>query len=465
MVLQRDRAVPIWGQASPGEQVRVEFDGQKLTTKAGADGRWSVELAPLKVAKPRRLVVTAKNRVILKDVLVGEVWLCSGQSNMAWPLPRAKNAKAEIAAARHPQIRLFQVQRLVSKAPIHKPKGGTWRVCTPKHAPRFSAVAYFFGRHLHQQLDVPIGLVQSAVSGTPAEAWTSTAGLDDPALSSIRARWRKIDGDHARWREASAKAKEAGNEPPKPPRGRNPMNAHRASGLYNGMIAPLLPFAIRGAIWYQGETNVGRAYQYRKLFPAMIRDWRQAFRQQDMVFLWVQLAPFRYGRHDPRACAELWEAQSMALSLPHTGMAVALDLGNPKNIHPKNKQDVGRRLGLCAEALVYGRDVQYSGPVPGKLRVDGGKAVLSFDHVGKGLTARDGTLVGFQIAGKDQTFHPATAVLRGDTVVVTSDAVPTPVAVRYAWHDTATASLYNKDGLPASAFRTDDWPGVTQPKR
>jgi sialate O-acetylesterase len=472
MVLQRDQQVPVWGEAAPGEQVTVEFAGQKLTTKAGADGRWSVALAPLKVGKPRRLVVTASNRLVLEDVLVGEVWLCSGQSNMAWPLPRARNAKAEIAAASHPQIRLFQVPRLVSKVPVDRPKGGTWRVCSPEHARSFSAVAYFFGRHLHQQLDVPIGLVQSAVGGTPAEAWTSSKGLDDPEFASIRARWQKADADFPRfqqklkaWQEAAAKAKQAGEKPPPRPRGTNPMRTHRASGLYNGMIAPLLPFAIRGAIWYQGEANVGRAYQYRKLFPAMIRDWRRAFAQPDLPFFWVQLAPFRYGRHDRRACAELWEAQSMALSLPHTGMAVALDLGNPRNIHPANKQDVGRRLGLCAEALVYGRDVQYSGPVFAKLRVDGGKAVLLFDQVGKGLMAKDGTLEGFQVAGKDKTFHPGTAVVHGDTVVVTSDAVARPLAVRYAWHDTATASLYNKDGLPASPFRTDDWPGVTVGKR
>jgi len=462
MVLQRDLKVPIWGQAAPGEQVTVEFAGQKLTTRANGSGRWLVELAPLKVGKPRRLVVATTKKVAFEDVLVGEVWLCSGQSNMAWPLSRANNPKVEIAAATLPRLRLFKVGQQVAKEPVTRPKGGTWQACTPEHAGGFSAVAYFFGRHLHQRLDVPIGLIQSAVGGTPAEAWTSAQGLAAPEFQSIRARWQKIDDDHARWREASANAKAAGTEPPKPlRRGRNPMQTHRASGLYNGMIAPLLPFAIRGVIWYQGEANVGRGYQYRKLFPAMIQDWRRAVGQEDLPFLWVQLAPFRYGRRDPKACAELWEAQSMTLSLPHTAQAVALDLGNPKNIHPRNKQEVGRRLGLCAEGLVYGRKVAWSGPVFSKLRVNGGKAVLSFDQVHQGLLAKDGTLTGFQLAGKDRTFHPATATVRGDTVVVESDAVPRPMAVRYAWHDTATASLYNKDGLPASAFRTDDWPGVT----
>lgn len=229
------------------------------------------------------------------------------------------------------------------------------------------------------------------------------------------------------------------------------------------MIAPLLPFRIRGVIWYQGEANVSRAHEYRKLFPALIRDWRRAFGQQDLPFLWVQLAPFRYGRQDPKACAELWEAQSMALSLPKTAQAVALDLGDPKDIHPRNKQDVGRRLGLCAEGVVYGRDVVWSGPVFKKLRVEGSKAILEFDHVHGGLVAGEG----FEIAGTDRVFHAGSAAVHGDTVVVESNKVSKPAAVRYAWHDTdtATATLYNKEGLPASPFRTDDWPGVTKPNR
>jgi len=460
MVLQQGQQVPIWGTASPGEQVHVEFAGQKLTTKADASGLWSVELAPLKIGKPRSLVIEATNRIVLEDILVGEVWLCSGQSNMEWPLSRAKDGSAEVAAATFPSMRLFHVGRNVCKEPVQKPKSGAWQVCTPKNAGSFSAVGYFFGRHLHQCLDVPIGLIQSAYGGTPAEAWTSSRALAAPEFASICARWQRIDSDHAKWRAATAKAKAAGKEPPRPPRWRNPLHPHRASGLYNGMVAPLLPFKIRGVIWYQGEANVGRAHEYRKLFPAMIRDWRRAFGQEDLPFLWVQLAPFRYGRCDRKACAELWEAQSMTLSLPHTAQAVALDLGNPKDIHPRNKQEVGRRLGLCAEGLVYGREVIWSGPVFKKLGLQGGKAILEFDHVHGGLVAGDG----FEIAGKDRVFHPATAKVRGDTVVVQSEAVASPVAVRYAWHDTATASLYNKAGLPASPFRTDDWPGVTEPE-
>jgi len=310
---------------------------------------------------------------------------------------------------------------------------GDWAVCSPDTVLNFSAVGYFFGRELHNELNVPIGLINTSWGGTVCEAWTSEEALKEGGFDTILKR--------------SKGAKQGPNN---------------ASVLYNAMLAPLIPYGIRGAIWYQGESNRGRAYQYRELFPTMIRDWRERWGSGNFPFLFVQLAPFNYGNPDDPACAELREAQTMTLSLPNTGMAVTTDIGNVKDIHPKNKQEVGRRLALWALANSYDKDLVYSGPLYKSMKVEGGKARITFDHTGGGLKSLDGKpLTEFAIAGEDKQFVPAQAKIEGDSVVVFSDEVDKPVAVRFGWRNAAEPNLANEEGLPASPFRTDDFKGVT----
>jgi sialate O-acetylesterase len=449
MVLQRGQPLPIWGWADKGEEVTVSIAGQTQTAKAGDDGRWKVVLAKLDVGQPLEMTVkgSSGSAVTLKNILVGEVWVASGQSNMEMGIGECKNGKAEIAAANYPQIRLFMVTNVKVPQPASDVKG-TWKPCSPKNVASdgwagFSGAAYYFGRQLHKELGVPVGLIDTTWGGTPAEFWTSRKALE--AIPSLK----------------------------------HMAGAGENSTLYNGMIAPLIPYAIRGAIWYQGEGNVGRAYEYRTLFPAMIANWRADWGQGDFPFGFVQIAPFAgysqdWGSH-PAACAELWEAQTMTLKTsPNTGMAVTVDIADedlihPKNkdyrgIHPLNKQDVGRRLALWALAKVYGRDIVFSGPIYKSMAVEGNNIRLRFEHGGGGLIARDGKpLTHFTIAAADQKFVPAVAEIDGDSIVVHSDKVAQPVAVRFAWKDDATPNLSNKEGLPASPFRTDTWKGVTEP--
>ena len=438
LVVQRGQPVPVWGWANPGETVVVEFAGQTVGTQTGDDGRWKVELTACKVGPPSDLTVKGSSgeAVALKDVLVGDVWLCSGQSNMQWTFNAGQgvmNNDAEVAAANYPDVRMFTVARTAAPKPSADVKG-EWLPITPANlrvggTDGASALAYFFGRELHQRLGVPIGLVNASVGGTAAERWTSRTALEaHPSLRSL--------------------ADEDG-----------------ASTLYNGMIAPLIPYAIRGAIWYQGEDNTARAYQYRTLFPAMIAQWRADWGQGDLPFGFVQLAPCRYKPLAPECCAELREAQTMTLqSTPNTGMAVTMDVGDVNNIHPKNKQEVGRRLALWAMAKVYGRRIEYSGPIYRSMAVDGDRIRVEFTHVGDGLVSSDGKpLSNFTIAGEDRQFVPAAAEVDGRSIVVHSDQVAKPIAVRYAWRDDATPNLANRDGLPASPFRTDAWKGVTEP--
>jgi sialate O-acetylesterase len=379
------------------------------------------------------MTVQGANKIVLDDVLVGEVWICSGQSNMQWSVNRAANAEEEVAAANYPKIRLFTVTRKVAEEPAEDCEG-SWAACSPESVPGFSAVAYFFGRTLFRKLNVPVGLVNTSWGGTIAEAWTSDEGLrGEPDFEPIL--------------ERAAEFK------PKVP--------NQASVLFNAMIQPLVPLGIRGAIWYQGESNVTRAEQYQKLFPAMIRDWRKQWGQGDFPFLFVQLAPFRYKRNDPAACAELREAQRLALSLASTGMAVTTDIGNTTNIHPTNKQEVGRRLALWALAKTYGKACCYSGPLYKSMAVEGGKVRVSFEHACGGLVAKGGALTDFTIAGADGRFVSAVATIDGETVVVHSDELAKPVAVRFGWRDDAEPNLFNGEGLPASPFRTDDFELVT----
>jgi sialate O-acetylesterase len=444
MVLQQGVKARIWGTADPGEQVTVSLGGQQEATRANAHGRWQVMLRPMPAGGPFEMTVSGHNTVTVRNVLVGEVWVCSGQSNMAWTVALSANPLQESEDARYAQIRLFAVKMRAAPDP-ERDVVGKWAACSPKTVPGFSAVAYFFGRQLHKALGVPVGLIQSCVGGTPAEAWTSMPTLAaDPDFSQIVARWSR--------------------GPAKP-------DFITPTYLFNGMIAPLTPYAIRGAIWYQGESNASRAYQYRKLFPAMIRDWRRAWRQGDFPFLFVQLANFMQRAKEPGApsdWAELREAQMMALSVPNTAMATAVDIGDASDIHPKNKQEVGWRLAQCALVTVYGRKVACYGPVYEGMTIEGNQIRLRFKSAEGGLATRfvfpDGQKA-FAIAGQERQFAWGEAKIEGETVVVSSKDIAAPVAVRYAWADNPPCSLYNKAGWPALPFRTDDWPGVTQGKQ
>jgi sialate O-acetylesterase len=463
-VLQQGMAVPVWGTGRDGEKVTVKFQDQTVSTTAQA-GRWLVRLQALPAGGPFTLDIAGDNHLTITNVLVGEVWLCSGQSNMGFPLSRAANAREAIAAATDPELRLYTVPHEAKDTP-QTDAPGRWQAATSESAAGFSAVAYFFGRDLRRALKVPVGLINSSVGGTPAEAWTSRATLEaDPELAEILARHaenaRKFDpakaatqhqAAMAKYQAALKKARTEGAVAPTAPRA--PANPARSSqrpcGLYNAMIAPLEPYALAGVIWYQGEANAGRAAQYRKLFPALIGNWRQAWGQGDFPFLFVQIAPHQNMTPEMRE-AQLWTAQRV----PRTAMAVITDLGDEKDIHPTRKEPVGARLALAARALAYGEKLEYSGPVFAALRIDGDRAVLSFTHVGGGLEARDGELKGFTLANADGVFVPATARIEGDTVVVSSASVAHPVAVRYGWAKTPQVNLFNRAGLPATPFRTD----------
>jgi sialate O-acetylesterase len=473
MVLQAGKPVPVWGKADPGEEVEVrvsvtkteagqnaataEAATQSVRTKADEKGAWKVTLQPLPATdEPIGLVVTGKNKKTFENVLVGEVWVCSGQSNMEWPVQRVNNAEKEIAEAKFPTIRLFQVKKAVSADKPAEDVTGKWVVCSPETVANFSAVGYFFGRELETALDQPVGLIDTSWGGTPAESWATREKLEsDPAFKPILDRWTEID----------KKAAEGGAEKPARGEAMGPNHPHHPATLYNAMVSPMVPYAIRGAIWYQGESNAGRAYQYRKLFPAMITSWREQWGQGDFPFLFVQLANFMQRKDQPgdSAWAELREAQNKTLSLPNTGQAVIIDIGEAGDIHPRNKQDVGKRLALAALKVAYGKqDVVYSGPTLKDAKFEDGKAVLTFDNVGGGLQAKGGELKGFAVAGEDRVFKWAKAEVQGDKVIVSSPEVPHPVAVRYAWADNPEANLYNAEGLPASPFRTDEFPGVTE---
>jgi len=470
MLLQQGVPVRIWGRAEPGEAVRVELVGQQVGAVADAAGRWAVYVKPLAAGGPHEIIIAGRNKIVVRDVLVGEVWVGSGQSNMQWPVSRTDNAEQEIARANYPEIRLFQVKMAVADQPAEDTEGA-WEVCSPEAVKNFSAVGYYFAREVHLKRRVPVGLIQSAWGGTPAQSWTSRPALDaEPALKFVLEDWQKVlenyptakqnyDQQLEEWKQAAGQAKAAGTAPPaqpRPPQG--PGHQNTPSGLYNAMIAPLVPYAIRGAIWYQGESNASKphAYPYRRLFRTMIEDWRHAWGLGPFPFLFVQLANFQSNGWWPL----LRESQVEALGLRHTGMAVTIDIGMSKDIHPTNKQEVGRRLALAARAIAYREDVIYSGPLFRQLTAENGRLRVWFDHAAGGLEARGGgPLTGFLIAGEDGKFLPAEARIEGETVVVSTPEVRRPVAVRYAWSDDpVSANLINQAGLPASPFRTDAAP-------
>jgi sialate O-acetylesterase len=629
MVLQRDVPAPVWGWAKAGESVTVEMAGNTARTQAGADGKWTASLPAMKAGGPHTLVARGAKTITVENVLVGEVWICSGQSNMEWPLEQARNAKVEMAAANYPEIRMFNVPRFLSRTAAEDIQG-SWRVSSPVDAGTFSAAAYFFGRELHRRLGVPVGLINSSWGGTVAQTWVSREGLSsEPALSvyigelkrsldvpekeaekaylATRAEfltklpqdqgnrglaegWANLEYDDKNWKTmelpqywqsaghatngvfwfrliVDVPAAWAGHDlqlnlgavdksddtyfngqrvggltwaettnswktpreyvvPAKAVRpGRNviavrvlsnytgggivgpgtamlllpknlpgakfieldgrwryqieqdygpvrtPAEPAPAMGqnvptvLFNSMISPLVPYALRGAIWYQGESNADDAARYHTLFPTLIRDWRRCWKMNDMSFFFVQLA--NYGQNaakesDDSRWAELREAQAAARALPHTGMAVAIDIGEPNDIHPRNKQDVGLRLALNALAMTYGQKVEHCGPQYRALKKENGALRLEFDHA-DGLTARDGEVKGFAVAGKDRVFHVAAARVDGKSVVVSSPQVPSPVAARYGWAECPTCTLYNAAGLPVEPFRTDNWPVGVKP--
>ena len=605
MVLQRDINAPIWGSANPGEEITVTIDGLSLTTRADAMGKWLVNLPAFKAGGPHTITIKAENTITFSEVLFGDVWVASGQSNMEWRLENSNNAQEEIIGANYPQMRLFDVKHRVGKTPKDDLDAGQWEKCTPEAARSFSAVAYFFGRELHQDLNVPVGLFNCNWGGTAAEAWTSpemlkslpdfkdrmialeeganweddlvanenrnqekqkiisnskqgiAAGVtkigyvtndwptviapnweetlegvvwlrkmveipnefkgkeirfdlgrienmatvyfnevelgtvNSPNFSefvvpaklvrsgknviTVRAlhRWGKLNftgpQDRMKLYAPNGAVLEDLSGPWKYKTGLEPEfpnvigYQNYPASLFNGMLRPIIPYGIKGVIWYQGESNAGRAFQYRTLFQSMIEDWRIHWGQGYFPFLFVQLANYMDISKEPQddAWAELREAQTMALRLPFTGMAVTMDIGEQFDIHPRNKQDVGFRLALAAKKVAYSQEVTHSGPMYRSMVVNKSDVEITFDYVGKGLMAKGEKLKGFQIAGKDRKFYWAEAQIVGGKVFVSSEKVKEPVAVRYGWAINMDCNLYNKDGLPASPFRTDDWPGVT----
>ena len=627
MVFQQNMKCPVWGTANPGGLVTVSFNNQKLSTFADNKGNWRVDLASVPAGGPYELKISGKDSILIKNVMVGEVWICSGQSNMEFPLRSSNNAEEELAQSDYPDIRLLTVNRIAAVSPTKDVPSDGWHVCTPKTSPNFSAVGYFFGRSLYKDLNVPIGLINSSWGGTPAEAWTSRPALKtlpdyvetvnriEMNLDSLKnsfkdynkwqekwaqhmdqwikqvmqqdkgnqENWAAADFDYSSWKTMPIPGLWEGQGLPgldgivwfkkeitldktwtgKPAilhmgpiddidvtwfngeklgsmtvyneereytvpasaikEGPNVLtvsvmdygggggpfgdpglyylksgtksiklsgdwsyqvstNAEKLPGdlkrptapaympsfLYNGMIFPLIPFAFKGVIWYQGESNADRAYQYRSLFSTMIKDWRNNWQEGDFPFLFVQLANYMAVKPQPAddAWAELREAQTMALSLPNTGMAVIIDIGDADDIHPRNKQDVGYRLALNARKLAYGEDIPYSGPMYHSMKIEDNKIRIYFTNVYDGLVIKGGqSLKGFAIAGDDKQFVWANAVIDDNSVLVSSPDISRPVAVRYAWASNPVCNLYNSAGLPASPFRTDNWPGITAGKK
>jgi sialate O-acetylesterase len=426
-VLQRGQNVPVWGTADDGEKVTVEIAGQTATTTAQG-GKWKVELKPLEAGGPFSMKISGDNEVTVNNLLVGEVWVASGQSNMEWTLNASFQPEVEKPKANFPQIRMITAKKVASLTPLDEVQG-KWQECSPKTVGGFSAVAYYFARDLHAKLGVPVGIINTSWGGTPAQAWTSAEGFEgQPELKGY-----------------ADQIKAAAEKPPE--KGPGP---HFPGALYNAMIAPVIPYGMKGAIWYQGESNAGQSKQYQTLFPAMIADWRTKWKLGDFPFLYVQIAPFK--GQPP----EIREAQFLTLAkTKNTAMAVITDYGDANDIHPKQKEPVGNRLSLAARALAYGEKIVYSGPLYKGMKAAGSEVAISLDSTGGGLVAKDGELKGFTIAGADGKFVPAKAAIKGDDVIVSAEGVAEPKAVRYGWENVPDVNLFNKEGLPASPFRTD----------
>ena len=486
MVLQRDMKVPIWGTAESGEQVTVEFAEQRKRAKASADGKWQVNLDPMPASDAARTMTitgAAKNqKVKFDDILVGEVWLCSGQSNMDFTVAKTEkyyfagviNEAAEVAAANYPQIRMFTGEWMRSYEPRAE-VAGTWKVTNPENVREFSAVGYFFARDLHKELKVPVGIITLTYGASTAQAWIRREALAanpelNPLLDKFDADVKAYQADAAgrekyqqalkKWEAEAAAAKASGKPAPRRPRNPDPVDdQHNPTVMFNGMVAPVTPYAIRGVLWYQGESITGPRELFPKLNETLVRDWRKLWGQGDFPFFFVQLAAYKAPATEPgeSSIAVVRELQAKALALPNTGMAVTIDIGDAKDVHPHNKQTLGHRLARIALAKTYGRNIEYSGPMYEAMQVEGSAIRLRFSHVDGGLVAKGGPLKHFAIAGADRKFVWADAKIDGETVVVSSPLVSAPVAVRYAWADNPEGcNLYNAAGLPAVPFRTDE---------
>jgi sialate O-acetylesterase len=476
MVLQQGRENAIWGWAEPGEKIEVSVNGQSHNAVADEDGVWRLNLDELPVGRPYEIKVQGNNEVTISDVLVGEVWVCSGQSNMEWAVQDSDDADLERLAADYPQIRMVTVPKVASQEPL-KDFQGSWSECTPETVGSFSAVGYFFGRLLHKTLDVPIGLIDNAWGGSACEAWVRRDVLEnDDRFEQLMARWKDIESNYDyeqeldKFRKAVKQWEDNGRQGNRPMQPWNLLQGNsRPANLYNGQLAPIVGYGIRGVIWYQGETNAGRAYQYRDLFPLMIQNWRDDWAIGDFSFYWVQLADFLAESEQPGDSdwAELREAQTMTMDkLPNTGQAVIIDRGEADDIHPRDKRTVAMRLARWALANNYGKDLAFRSPQFKSIDINGSKAIVTFDVGDRPDTALDtfdiGEVRGFAIAGDDRKFVWAHAAIVGrDKVEVWSDEVPEPAAVRYAWANNPVCNLRNRAGLPATPFRSDDWPGVT----
>jgi sialate O-acetylesterase len=466
-VLQRRMEVPVWGRAAPGERVTVSFRRHELTATADTAGRWSVRLPPMEAGEPGELVVAGKNRLVLRDVVVGEVWLCGGQSNMAFRVEELEMPEV-IAAASHPAIRHFAVGFATALKPEDTARG-SWAVCSPATVARFTATGYFFARELQARLGVPVGLVNSSVGGTQIESWMSAESLAaNPAFAVVNERWAAVLAGYpqaraeyeaalAHWEKASGRERLAmakqGRRKPTPPVGA----AHRDApgSLFNAMIHPLVPYALRGMIFDQGAANATRSGEYADMFKALITDWRARWGDARLPFYFVQATNYRDPLSPGDNRAKLREAQARALELPATGMTVGIDIGTSDDPHPRTKAEAGRRLALLARARVYGEAVTDSGPVYRALAREASILRLTFDTFGHALVARAEPLAGFEIAGADGKYFPATARIDGTTVVVSAPQVPAPIAARYAWGDDPACGLQSAAGLPAAPFRTD----------
>ena len=493
MVLQQKQTNRVWGWDAPGTVVKVEFGGQTVSGTADGEGKWSVKLDPVPAnAKPQQLSVAGSSVRVIQDVLVGEVWLCSGQSNMGFTVNRAHDADLEMLTSKYPRIRLISVPQ-VGTQEIQDDFVGQWEACTPETVGSFSAVGFFYGRLLHEMLDVPVGLIDNAWGGSAAEAWVRRDVLEkDKRFADLMAKWKKteaeftpeafakLQADHktklAAWVEARKVKLKAGEmvtgAAPRAPQ--NPMTGqHRPGNLYAGVLHPTIGYGIKGAIWYQGESNSGRAYEYAYLFPLMIQHWRDEWKQGDFPFYWVQLADYKPEMSEPGDSdwAELREAQTKTMSLlKNTGQAVITDLGEANDIHPLNKRDVAERLARWALVKDYGMKLPFRSPELKDAKFEGGKALLTIDHAPAGLRTVDVDEVrGFAICGEDKKWVWAKASIMGGSkhgtnqIEVSSPVVPKPTAVRYGWADNPVCNVYSFDGgLPLTPFRTDDFPMISK---
>ncbi|MFR9165446.1 MAG: sialate O-acetylesterase [Dysgonomonas sp.] len=470
MVLQQDSEVNLWGKASPNEKIKIvpSWNKKEYTIQAGQNGKWTVKIKTPKATTNQTIAIEGDNKITLKNILIGEVWLCSGQSNMDFQIAKGKgwrtgvlNEEATMKDADYPEIRLFHVTQALSPDKELDDCDGYWEICTPENIKTFSAIAFFFGRELYNNLHVPVGLIQSTWGGTPAEAWTKMSVMEnDPVYAQLvadhentknnyPADLKKYEEEKARYDALINKGEEAGKAPKKP----KGINHNKAlSILWNAMIHPLVPYTMKGVIWYQGESNSNRADDYTHVFTNMINSWRTEWEQGDFPFYFVQIAPhYKQPPQIREAQMKTWQTAK------NTGMAVITDVGDSTDIHPRNKLVPAQRLSYWALAKTYGKDITYSGPLYKSMQIKGDKVILSFDYTDKGLTSKGGKLKGFAIAGNDKIFYPAETEINGNTVTVSSPNVNDPVAVRYGWDKFFRANLFNGADLPATPFRTDNW--------